>query len=175
MSGLLDNYKQLTTRIDALCSVITEALGEQISCSPGCSSCCTSITVFPVEAAAMREAVESLPEFQAEEVYRHVSGHADGERCPLLFNHHCLLYKAHPIICRSHGLPIIYTNEGELSSDCCPLNQIETETISGSSVIDIDKLNTLLAAVNSIYLSQIDSTAAMRVTIADALAKKQAI
>lgn len=170
MPHLLDNYKQLVARVDALCDVISLSLGKQITCSAGCSSCCTSITIFPVEAAAMREALAGLPGQEAREIIRHVSEHADGERCPLLFQHNCLLYEARPIICRTHGLPIIYTNNDQRNSDCCPLNMNDTEAISGSQVVDLDKLNTLLAAVNSIYLSQSDSTdIPERLTIADVI------
>ncbi|MDD2310250.1 MAG: YkgJ family cysteine cluster protein [Desulfuromonadaceae bacterium] len=167
----LDNYKQLTARVDALCNTIAATLGEQITCSAGCSSCCTSISVFPVEAAAMREALENLPEQKAVEIRRHVLEHAEDERCPLLFNHHCLLYEARPIICRTHGLPIIYTSEGQRNSDCCPRNLTGSESLSGTSVVDLDKLNTLLVAVNSIYVSQAETAeTTLRVAIATALA-----
>ena len=173
MPHFLENYKQLTTRVDALCNAIESALGERITCSEGCSSCCTSITVFPVEAAAMREALENLPDQQPEEIRRHIAEHADDERCPLLLHHRCMLYDARPIICRTHGLPIIYTTDGQRNSDCCPLNLTETESVSGSSVVDLDKLNTLLVAVNSIYMSQTESAETdVRVTIAEALARQ---
>lgn len=173
MSHLLENYKQLIARIDALCSEIAASLGEQITCSAGCSSCCTAISVFPVEAAAMREALDNLPDFEAAEILRHISTHADDERCPLLFQHHCLLYDARPIICRTHGLPIVYSSDGRRSSDCCPLNLTEAPSVSGSSVIDIDKLNTLLVAVNSIYLSQADSIESPeRISIAEVVTRK---
>ena len=170
MSHFLENYRQLTSRVDALCNAIAANLGGQITCSEGCSSCCTSITVFPVEAAAMRETLENLPDRQAEEIIRHVSDHAKGERCPLLLHHRCLLYESRPIICRTHGLPIIYTTDGRHSSDCCPHNLAEVESVSGSMVVDLDKLNTLLVAVNSIYMSQTETTETdLRVTIAEAL------
>lgn len=173
MSHFLENYKQLITRVDALCSSIAGALGKQISCSDGCSSCCTSITVFPVEAAAMRDALEKLPRPEAEKILRHISEHAEDERCPILFQHHCMLYEARPVICRTHGLPIVYTAEGQLKSDCCPLNLSETAALSGSTVVDLDKLNTLLVAVNSVYLSQSESSETdLRVTIAEALVRK---
>jgi Fe-S-cluster containining protein len=173
MSHFLENYRQLTARVDALCKAIAATLGEQITCSAGCSSCCTSITVFPVEASALRVALKSLPDRQAEEILRHVLEHAEGERCPLLLHHRCLLYEARPIICRTHGLPIVYTTDGRPSSDCCPHNLTGTESLPGSSVIDLDKLNTLLVAVNSIYLSQTESAEPdVRVTIAEALARK---
>lgn len=174
MSSLLDNYRQLLSRIDALCSAIQASLGDQITCSEGCSSCCTAITLFPVEAAALREALDQLPQQEAEEIRRQIALQASGERCPLLSHHRCLLYRARPIICRTHGLPIIYTEDGQRRSDCCPLNLSEAESISGSSVIDLDKLNPLLVAVNSLYLSQadIDGTTE-KLTIVEALTRKQ--
>ena len=173
MVHILDNYHQLIARVDSLCSAIAAPLGSQITCTAGCSSCCTAITIFPVEAAAMREELKKLPALRAEEILRHVSEHADGERCPLLSHNHCLLYEARPIICRTHGLPIIYSNDGHRSSDCCPHNLTETETVSGSSVVDLDKLNTLLVAVNSIYISQSEYTGTeLRVSIAAAFDKE---
>ena len=173
MSNLLDNYRRLVDRIDALCGAIQASLGEQIICSEGCSSCCTAITLFPVEAAALRAALDEMPEQEAEEILRHVSEPASSERCPLLSHHRCLLYRARPIICRTHGLPIIYTEDNLHKSDCCPLNLNEAESISGASVIDLDKLNPLLVAVNSLYLSrtEIEETAE-RLTIVEALTKR---
>lgn len=174
MSSLLDNYRQLLSRIDALCNAIQASLGDQITCSEGCSSCCTAITLFPVEAAALREALDQLPQQEAEEVRRQITSQASGERCPLLSHHRCLLYRARPIICRTHGLPIIYSEDGQRRSDCCPLNLSEAESISGSSVIDLDKLNPLLVAVNSLYLSQADIDATTeKLTIVEALTRKQ--
>lgn len=175
MRNLLENYRQLTERVDALCSSINKTLGDQITCSPGCSSCCTSISIFPVEAAALREALNSLPMQQSKDILRHVSAHADDERCPLLLNNLCSLYEARPVICRTHGLPIVYTADGRRSSDCCPLNMTDIESVSGSSVVDVDKLNTLLVAVNSIYLTQTDSASdsEARISIAAALSQRQ--
>lgn len=174
MPRLLDNYQQLVARIDALCQAIEASLGEQITCSEGCSSCCTTISLFPVEAAALQNALDELPEQESQAIRRHVSMHGDSERCPLLSNHRCLLYKARPIICRTHGLPIIYTEDNLRKSDCCPLNLSEAESISGSSVIDLDKLNPLLVAVNSLYLSQSETEeTAERLTIVEAIIKRK--
>lgn len=174
MSNPLDNYKQLVGRIDALCKAIQAALGDRITCSEGCSSCCTAITLFPVEAAALQEALDQLPEPEAEAIRSHVEAHSEGERCPLLSHHRCLLYHARPIICRTHGLPIIYTEDDRRKSDCCPLNMSDTESVSGSSVIDLDKLNPLLVAVNSLYLTRQEGVeTAERLTIAEAVLKRK--
>ena len=174
MKNLLDNYFQMVLRVDALCRGIQDVLSDQITCSEGCSSCCTAITLFPVEAAALNAALEALPDDKGTAIRRHVAAHAEGERCPLLEDHRCLLYAARPIICRTHGLPIIYTEGNERKADCCPLNLSEGEQpLSGSAIIDLDRLNTLLVAVNALFLSHADvSGLPDRLTIAEALKVK---
>ncbi|MDR3581565.1 MAG: YkgJ family cysteine cluster protein [Oryzomonas sp.] len=175
MEELLNNYRQLVARIDALCSGIAKVLKDQITCSEGCSACCTAITLFPVEAAALAAALDALPEKEAEDIRGHVGEHAEGERCPLLHNHLCLLYGARPIICRTHGLPIIYGTGQERRIDYCPRNLTESESLPGSVIIDVDNLNTLLVAVNALFLSQSDVLdMPERITIAEALLRRTA-
>jgi Fe-S-cluster containining protein len=171
MDDVLENYRQLVARIDALCQGIEGALHEHITCSEGCSSCCTAVTLFPVEAAALRAVLDSLPADQAAAIRRHVSEHADDERCPLLEHHRCLLYSARPIICRTHGLPILYSENDGQHVDCCPLNLEQCESLPGSVVIDLDRLNALLVAINALFLSQSDAPddPPERLTIAEAL------
>lgn len=171
METVLGNYTQLVERVDALCRSIESALGEQITCSAGCSECCTAITLFPVEAAAIRTAVAALPANEAVAVRRHVAGHADGERCPLLSHHRCLLYAVRPIICRTHGLPILFTEDTNQRVDCCPLNLTESDSLPASAVIDLDRLNTILVAINALFLSQTDDIPdlAERLTIAETI------
>ena len=174
MQNLLDNYYQMVTRVDALCRRIQDALSGRITCSEGCSSCCTAITLFPVEAAALNAALEALPDAQQAAIRRHVDERAGGERCPLLEDHRCLLYAARPLICRTHGLPIIYTEGSERKVDCCPRNLSDGEQpVSGSAIIDLDRFNTLLVAVNALFLSHAGAgDLPERLTIADALKVK---
>lgn len=173
MDDLLHNYRQLIERIDALCRGIKDALGEQITCTEGCSDCCTAINLFPVEAASLAVALEALPEDEAEDIRRYVAEQAQGERCPLLRHHRCLLYAARPVVCRTHGLPIIYGTGHERNIDYCPLNLTEEKTLPGSAIIDLDNLNSLLVAVNALFLSQSDTrNTPERLTIAEALLKR---
>lgn len=174
MNNLLDNYFQMVLHVDALCRGIQDVLSDRITCSEGCSSCCTAITLFPVEAAALHAALEALPDDKGAAIRRQVAAHAEGERCPLLEDHRCLLYAARPIICRTHGLPIIYSEGNERKADCCPLNLSEDEQpLSGSAIIDLDRLNTLLVAVNALFLSHADvSGLPDRLTIAESLKVK---
>lgn len=117
----------------------------------------------------MREALAALPEHLRTEIFSRLAQQKEAERCPLLQNHLCLLYHARPIICRTHGLPITYTMDNTRFSDCCPLNLTDASTVSGAHAVDVDKINTLLSAVNSIYLSHSGESSDQRKSIAEAL------
>jgi uncharacterized protein len=171
MNAALDNYRKFVTQVDALCNGIKGALHEHILCAEGCSACCASITIFPVEAAALNAALELLSTEEADAIRRHVKEFADGERCPLLLRHRCLLYAARPIICRTHGFPILYTENDKRRMDCCPLNLERCESLPGSAVIELDRLNTILVAINSLFISQAGQTSDLpeRLSIAEAI------
>lgn len=169
MNSPLDNYHQLLARVDYLCRNIADRLGDSITCSPGCSSCCTSITLFPVEAAALAAALDRLPGDAASEIRRHVRRNTGSGRCPLLKEERCLLYEARPIICRTHGLPILFQEESGQRIDCCPRNRLPEGSLPGSAVIDLDRLNSVLVAVNALYRSVYSHTSPERLTIADAI------
>ncbi len=157
MKNRLKNYLQLVNRVDQLCKSTEEILHAHLSCTEGCSSCCRTISLFPVEAAAISAAVAALPEEYAENVRHHATEGREGDICPLLFENRCLIYAFRPIICRTHGLPILFTDQGERRVDYCPKNFQGCKTLPGSAVIDLDRLNKLLVAVNALFVSQKDS------------------
>jgi len=169
MNGQLDNYRKLIAKVDALCSGIEHQLGGFITCHAGCGSCCKQISLFPVEAAALQSVLAELPGDQIEAIRRHVLT-ADGEACPLLKDGRCLLYAGRPIICRTHGLPIMFTDNGQRRVDSCPLNLQGLETLPGTAVINLDNLNQLLVTVNAHYLQQCKKpVSAERVGIGEAI------
>lgn len=171
MGELLVNYRNLIARVDSLVCGIEEQLKESLTCHAGCSSCCLAITIFPVEAAALNAALDCLSPEESAAIRKQVSENADGERCPLLLNDRCLLYESRPVICRTHGLPITFKENDNQQFDCCPLNQLESESLPGSAVIDLDRLNTLLVAVNSLFLKEsgFSSDSLQRLTVAEAV------
>lgn len=165
----LENYLQLRAKVDDLCKGIAIQLGDALVCSRGCDSCCQLITVFPVEAAAIAAAVEQLTEAERDVLKVRIR-QAAPEGCPLLFKGECLVYAVRPIICRTHGLPVLVKEEQGGRVDVCPLNCQGMKSIPGSAVIELERLNTLLAAVNALYLKELDEApSGERVTILQAL------
>ncbi|MCM0084427.1 YkgJ family cysteine cluster protein [Geomonas sp. Red32] len=163
----LDNYLTLVGRVDELCGRTASSLASHISCTPGCDSCCRHLSIFAVEAAALRQALSRRPTAEAGVIRSSAEESTPDGHCPLLKGGLCLLYEARPIICRTHGLPLLITREGEQEVDFCPRNFQELESIPGSAVIDLERLNAVLAAINALYLQS--SPGPERVTIADAI------
>jgi Fe-S-cluster containining protein len=151
MSGL-ENYLSLLGRVDELCSNTAERFDSQITCRPGCDACCRHLSIFAVEAAAVKAALSALAEPDAA-LIRHKAGMTGAEdACPLLHDGLCLLYRARPIICRTHGLPLLITRDGTSGVDFCPENFQNLSSIPGSAVIDLDRLNAALTAINALFL-----------------------
>ncbi len=102
----------------------------------------------------MIEAAGRLSHQQLSQLKHHLSSRAEGDVCPLLLDDGCMLYDARPIICRTHGLPILTVNENERHIDVCPLNCKGMDHLPGEAVLDLERLNTMLAAVNALYLRE---------------------
>lgn len=168
----LNNYHLLAKQVDELCRRIGEEFGPSIACRRGCDDCCRHLSLFPVEGAALAAAVAGLPPAEAEQIRRRArASHPDGP-CPLLEAGACLLYVARPLICRTHGMPLLAAGENGRSIDFCPRNFQGATSLPGRAVIDVDRLNETLAAVNALFVTEIGGDrdhAGERITIAEAL------
>lgn len=164
----LENYLTLLARVEELCQRTSQAFEDHITCHAGCDDCCRHLSVFAVEAAALREALRALPAEEAELIRSKSESSSPDTPCPLLHEGLCLLYQARPIICRTHGLPLLLLRDGERSIDFCPENFQGLPSIPGSAVIDLERLNMMLATVNALYLQSFPGPE--RLTVAEALA-----
>ncbi len=153
-SELLYNYSALVDKVDSLCREIILASGDAIACRKGCDGCCRQFSVFPVEAFSIACAVATLDPAQAHMIRDRALSLRDGDDCPLLDHGCCLLYDHRPIICRTHGLPILIRNGETPTVDFCPRNYRNVESIEGRCIIDLDRLNDTLAAINSIFIKE---------------------
>ena len=72
----------------------------------------------------------------------------------------CIVYEARPTICRTHGAPVQFRQENQLVRDVCPLNftpstpdgPLPLHELPASDLIDLDRLNMLLALTNRLTL-----------------------
>lgn len=149
---MLANYRNLIAKVDELCGGILARLGERIVCREGCASCCTHLSLFPVEAAALKKALAAVPPVVRQRI-RAAAG-LTGEECPLLEADRCLLYEARPVICRTHGLPVLVRENDSARVDLCSLNGQGMESLQPVDIVDLERLNALLAAINALYVQQ---------------------
>jgi len=166
----LQNYRSLTAKVDDICRLIALKYESCLACREGCDDCCRHISIFPVEAESLAAALRELPAEESSRI-RKLARAASSEACPLLDNGRCLLYAARPIICRTHGFPILSAGPAGVI-DFCPKNFIGVASFPAAYILDIDLLNTTLAAINSVFTASC-GTAQLpgreRLTIAEAL------
>ncbi len=165
------NYLNLLDRVDTLCRRIEVEYLENIACRRGCDGCCLHISLFPVEAENLARALQRLPESEVSRIREKARAASPDGPCPLLEDGACLLYSARPIICRTHGLPILVRENGKPLIDFCPKNFKGVESLPGRAVIDLDVLNASMTAINALFVAQsfAPPPEKERLTIAEAL------
>ncbi len=135
-------YHELTEEVDRTIAQLSTRLQNFLRCAPGCSSCCRSFSVFPLEAALIREQREKAPRPQQPQ-----------QSCPLLVEQRCSVYAQRPLICRTQGLPIAYVDEisEQIEVSACPLNFSSDHPFELDDLFFIDPFNARLAALNTTY------------------------
>lgn len=153
LEAALAPYRALVEQVDHLCARIVAGFPDQIACRAGCSACCTLQGVLPVEAASLALALDRLPVVAAESLRARLKAATAGERCPLLTDDCCPLYAARPVICRTHGLPLLVEDGHGRRVDRCPLNFTAQESLPGTAIINLETLNRALVAADQHFLA----------------------
>ncbi len=140
-------YKSLIEKLDAHEAKLLQKYGESISCRKGCDRCCILETVFPVDAFVVYSSIAS-GEIDCESLHFGETA----ERCVFLKDGLCSIYSARPIICRTHGYPVLVDGK----ADFCPENFKDLKTIDSEFILDLENLNKALASINIIFQREIE-------------------
>jgi len=141
VAEILARYRELCDHCAALTRRVEARFGPAWQCRAGCGTCCRLETVCGLEAAILLAGGAGKLGLSEKE----------GEECCLLRDDLCRFYAQRPLICRTHGLPLV---SGELTGgevDCCPLNLpalselVELET---DLVLDLDRITESLLRLN---------------------------
>jgi hypothetical protein len=154
LSAALAPYRALLGQVDQLCARIAAAYPDQLACQAGCAACCTLQGVLPVEAVSLALALARLPAAESEVLRNRLATVADDEHCPLLTDDRCPLYVARPIICRTHGLPLLVEDGDGRRVDRCPLNFTGYASLPGAAIIHLEHLNTALVTINRQFVTR---------------------
>jgi hypothetical protein len=154
-----ENLKRLQSRVDDFFAGIVTRHAEHLACGEGCSSCCKGrLSLFVVELEPMLEAVSALDPALRSRIQARAA--RDPEECPLLEDNRCSVYAVRPIICRSHGAPILVRPddpEAPPTRDVCPLNfagPLSLAALPGPDLLDLERLNSMLSLVNRLAMAE---------------------
>jgi hypothetical protein len=149
-NGVFDDYEELIRTVDERCSELTAIHGAHLLCRRGCCECCGDIAVQPLEIHAIRSKLPGL-----------TGVHRDTDtRCIFLHEGACSIYGIRPVICRVHGLPLLYPVEewGAKSSETkltwCELNFTDGDPEPADGLIDMREINATLFRLNDRFLSE---------------------
>ena len=152
------NLEELHGKVDAFFDRTRSAYPAAFECGKGCSACCQqTLTLSPVEVARLFEGLNTLDEEALSRMRLRVEEAPESEKapCPILEEDKCVLYAFRPIICRSHGAPILAQEEERRWKDVCFLNftgSTSLEDVEVEHVLDLERVNQLLALVNQLAL-----------------------
>ncbi|MDI1449892.1 YkgJ family cysteine cluster protein [Polyangium sp. 6x1] len=153
-----ERLNELFLKLDAFFARGKGRHGEAITCRAGCDDCCRRrFSVTTIEAAAVEEALDRLSAEERQKVAARAADPA-GTVCPALGEDgRCAVYEARPTICRTHGLPIRFTERKGGRSlpiiDACPKNFVgqDLASVDPASVLDQTTLSTVLAALDAAH------------------------
>lgn len=155
------HYIELLARLDNFGRQLQQRLGAHIACAPGCADCCGQVLeIMPVEFYYLQSAARQKPPNAGSEA---------GSACPILYRGLCALYDHRPVICRTHGLPLLLEEEGRHWVDCCKKNFMSGSLpeLPGDSLLHLERLNLLLVSINHVFSAAAGIDAAQRISIAE--------
>lgn len=145
MKRALKNYRHLLRALDRIGAAVQKQYGASMACRKGCSECCILTSVFPIEAHAIHQYVQSHPGCIKDTLTKKGKGRA----CHFLNPEGvCLIYPARPVICRTHGNPLLI--EGRL--DFCRKNFNGVKRIKSDVLVPLEGLNRALVSLNREFL-----------------------
>ncbi len=143
-------YRKLVNKIEQSTKVLEDIHSKHMMCKNGCDLCCIDFSIFPVEYYFI------LNELEKDETRLELELNQKGNTCAFLKNHSCSIYNHRPIMCRTHGFPLIYVNdedENELSA--CELNftEFDYEDFTMENTLPQDKFNSKLFLLNREFIA----------------------
>jgi Fe-S-cluster containining protein len=181
MSG---EYDALVAKVADFTERTAARRAADLQCKRGCDACCqVSLSVGPVEAAAVRAGLARLPAARRAELReRGLSAlareqAADREpRCAMLDDDGgCAIYAERPLVCRTQGHALRYPNglipvesvrarAGHGDVTWCPLNY-RAEPPRPEDVLEAERVDQLLALVQQRYATQLQLDPLARVAL----------
>lgn len=153
MIQAIDIYYRLRDEVDQQVAGLEKVHRDWMACRKGCCSCCLNLTVWPVEFYAILEAMKATNWPKPEPDETRACGYLDAHGA-------CQMYPFRPIICRTHGLPLVYWQENNDPPGWgvmfCGHNFTNADEIDFGSdtTLNMDEVNEQLARINMGFLDE---------------------
>lgn len=153
MNNTIEIYYRLRDEVDRKAAALEKEHSKWMACKKGCCGCCMNLTVWPVEFYAILEAMKKAGWGKVKLDPAKECSYLDEDGA-------CRIYPFRPIICRTHGLPLVYWHE---DSDppgygviFCEENFDAAHTVhfDSENTLNMDKINEKLARVNLVFLDE---------------------
>lgn len=141
-------------RVSSFVDRIQETCAENLACREGCDGCCHQVlNLRAVEAAFLLEGVRLLSPDTASRVWSSLSEIGSDKHCPLLQDGRCVVYAHRPVVCRTHGLPMVRKEASRAVLHCCPENfrGVDLARLPPAFLLDESRLSLLMDAVDALY------------------------
>lgn len=141
-------YLKIRDSIDNSCKKLWGIHSKHMKCRKGCSMCCQSFKVLPVEFNTIQKAIAGKDV--------QVNKKASEGQCKFLVNNSCSIYENRPVICRTHGYPLVRINEETEAYEVsyCELNFVgyPLEKFKHTNVFFEDTANSKLYMLNKEFI-----------------------
>ena len=148
----MEEYQNLRVKVDAHFDKIFQKHQAEMNCAAQCHACCApDLSVTRVEADAIRAYLLNHPDIVDRlTALADTNPHGD-TRCALLdADGYCGIYEARPLICRSHGAPVLVQIDAKREGiDACELNFTRgMHMLDTGDWIHLETLNTMLTLID---------------------------
>jgi uncharacterized protein len=146
----IEKYREVRNAIDKQVFALEKTHNKHMLCRKGCDLCCMDYSIFPVEYFSILKGLNDrdfIPDITTPEAEN---------GCVFLVNHACTIYTERPVICRTHGLPLMFANDdGEFELSACELNftNFDFEDFNMDNTFHQDKYNSMLFMVNREFIN----------------------
>ena len=139
-------YNSLIEKLNNYEMKLLQKYGGSINCKKGCSDCCILESVFSIEAYMIYSYL-----LEAKIIPIVYTSNKKKDKCIFLKDKTCAIYNTRPVICRTHGYPVLIDER----IDMCPKNFNDIQSIASEVILDLENVNNVIASINIIFQKEI--------------------
>lgn len=153
-NNYFEKYRLLRDEIEHAAGELANEHSKHMKCKKGCDLCCMDYSIFPIEFHFI------LNELQWKQISFSKPDDSESDVCAFLKYHVCTIYEQRPVICRTHGLPLLFMNDNsEWELSVCELNftKYDFQEFTLDNTFSQDKFNSKLFMLNKDFIKEFES------------------